>query len=136
ARALQHRYDWRPRHESARPGCAGTRPGRVPGWSGASAGAASRGTPSRRTRASVEGSAPSRPYCQAGSANQQLRDLDPVERRPFAQLVTDHPEIERVGQGQVLANPADETLVLPLDDDRHRVSVLARLVPEPQPRAS
>src|SRR5882762_3044855 len=76
--------------------------------------------------------------CRAGSAfrlpQEQLSDLHRVGSRALAELVADHPEAEAGRARQVLADPPDEAVVLPLDVDRHRIMVLRRVVTEMEPR--
>ena len=68
------------------------------------------------------------------SRDQQFRDLDAVERGALAQLIADHPEVDAVGGAEVLADSADEAVVLALDEDRHRVAVLRGIVVDAQSR--
>src|SRR3984893_12713551 len=51
---------------------------------------------------------------KAGSADEELGDLNPVERGALAELVTHHPEVQRIGPTEVLADTADIAVVLSL----------------------
>jgi len=59
-------------------------------------------------------------------ANQNLGDLDGIERRAFAQVVRYNPEIEAVGDRIILANSADVSGVFTGRIDRHRIDILFR----------
>src|SRR5581483_6678423 len=63
-----------------------------------------------------------------GSADQQLGDLDAVERRALAQLISRDPEVERIWIRDVFADTADEAVVLSLGKYRHRILIVRRIV--------
>src|SRR5882672_5255681 len=59
---------------------------------------------------------------KAGSADEELGDLNPVERGALAELVTHHPEVQRIGPAEILADAADVAVILALGEhgDAHR----------------
>src|SRR5262245_29520656 len=61
-------------------------------------------------------------------ANQNLRNLDSVESRAFAQIVRDDPEIEAVGHGIVLADSPHVGCILANGLNGHGVDVVFRLI--------
>src|SRR3989441_631887 len=70
---------------------------------------------------------------KAGSADEELGDLNPVERGALAELVTHHPEVQRIGPAEILADAADVAVVLTLDEHGHGVALLRGIVPEGEP---
>jgi hypothetical protein len=54
-------------------------------------------------------------------ADQNLGDLDGVERGAFAKIVGNHPEIEAIRDGVILANSANKSGVLSGRIDGHRI---------------
>src|SRR5919106_4298489 len=61
-------------------------------------------------------------------AYKDLRNLHSVERRALAQIVRHDPEIETVGHGVILTDPADKGCIFPGGVDGHRVDIILRFV--------
>src|SRR3989304_5361682 len=102
----------------------------MPGPWARSAGAGTPGTRSRHRSVSAcrAASSGSGLYGNQVVLDEQLPDLDGVQRRPLAELVAAHPEVERVLRAVVFPDAADVAVVLPRAEQRHRIDIARRVV--------
>src|SRR2546422_7834696 len=71
---------------------------------------------------------------KAGSADEELGDLNPVERGALAELVTHHPEVQGIRAAEILSDAADIAVVLSFHQHWHRVVLPRGIVPDGETR--
>ena len=63
---------------------------------------------------------------------QALGDLQTIECRALAKLVSDYPEVQGIRVREILTDAAHNAVVLAFDGGRHRVAIFFRRVPDLQ----